>query len=149
MPPVSSVTQHAIPPFYACYLLRSTRRGMTYIGSTPDPLRRIKQHNGLIIGVRLVSSSLLAFTQKLNSYMCARGGVQGAFATKFWRPWEMELLCYGFPSKLQALQVRIISLFRTLSCPLSLRCNDVTVRVGMAASRPLSTPAHVRPHLAG
>lgn len=50
---VSTIENHTIPPFYACYLLhsKSTSRYATYIGSTPDPPRRIKQHNGLILGV--------------------------------------------------------------------------------------------------
>lgn len=50
----STLLHHTIPPFYACYLLRSlkAKRAAIYIGSTPDPPRRIKQHNGLITGVR-------------------------------------------------------------------------------------------------
>ncbi|GAA5926061.1 endonuclease [Sporobolomyces koalae] len=85
MPPtISSTTStllnHTIPPFYACYLLRSfnPKRGGTYIGSTPDPPRRYKQHSGEIVG--------------------------GAFKTRLRRPWEMELIVHGFPTKLQALQ---------------------------------------------
>ncbi|KAK4053214.1 Slx4p interacting protein [Microbotryomycetes sp. JL221] len=76
----STVLNHSIPPLYSCYLLRSMnpKRTATYIGSTPDPPRRIKQHNGLIKG--------------------------GAFKTRYGRPWEQELIVYGFPSKLQALQ---------------------------------------------
>lgn len=83
----STILNHTIPPFYACYLLKSTSTKLnnkTYIGSTPDPPRRIRQHNGLILG--------------------------GAFKTKFGRPWEMELIVFGFPTKLQALQVCLSSL---------------------------------------
>ncbi|GAA6030937.1 hypothetical protein JCM8097_008946 [Rhodosporidiobolus ruineniae] len=76
----STVLNHTIPEFYACYLLRSFNklRGGTYIGSTPDPPRRFKQHSGEITG--------------------------GAWKTQRGRPWEMEGIVYGFPSKLQALQ---------------------------------------------
>ncbi|KAK4047985.1 Slx4p interacting protein [Microbotryomycetes sp. JL201] len=76
----STVLNHSIPPLYSCYMLRSfnPKRTATYIGSTPDPPRRIKQHNGLIKGA--------------------------TFKTRYGRPWEQELIVYGFPSKLQALQ---------------------------------------------
>ncbi|GAA99290.1 uncharacterized protein L969DRAFT_93754 [Mixia osmundae IAM 14324] len=73
---------HTIPRFYACYLLRSKRNdkysNRTYIGSTPDPPRRIRQHNGDLTA--------------------------GAWKTRFGRPWEMEMIVHGFPSKLSALQ---------------------------------------------
>ncbi|GAA6004453.1 endonuclease [Rhodotorula paludigena] len=76
----STILNPSIAPFYACYLLRSfhPRRGGTYIGSTPDPPRRWKQHMGLVKG--------------------------GAFKTRLGRPWEMEAIVHGFPSKLLALQ---------------------------------------------
>lgn len=85
----SSVAQHAIPPVYACYCLRSlSKPNQTYVGSTPDPVRRLRQHNGLV--------------------------KYGAFYTRFARPWVMDMIVYGFPSKLAALQVRM-AVLRSLS----------------------------------
>ncbi|KAI1786373.1 hypothetical protein LXA43DRAFT_59068 [Ganoderma leucocontextum] len=77
----SSLVDHRFPAFYACYLLRSVRTPKataTYIGSTPSPPRRIRQHNGIIS--------------------------QGAWKTKHNRPWVMQMIVQGFPSKLAALQ---------------------------------------------
>ncbi|KWU43394.1 hypothetical protein RHOSPDRAFT_13615, partial [Rhodotorula sp. JG-1b] len=77
----STILNHTYAPFYACYLLKSynpKRLNQTYIGSTPDPPRRWRQHMGETVG--------------------------GAFKTRLARPWEMEAIVYGFPTKLQALQ---------------------------------------------
>ncbi|KAI8057470.1 hypothetical protein BDF21DRAFT_403637 [Thamnidium elegans] len=67
--------------FYSCYLIRSLQEGhtnKTYVGSTPDPIRRLRQHNGEL--------------------------TQGAYRTRKLRPWEHILVIYGFPSRKHALQ---------------------------------------------
>jgi structure-specific endonuclease subunit SLX1 len=71
-----------IPSFYCCYLLRSTTKpkATPYIGSTPNILRRWKQHNGMLPGGAVVTS---------------REGLQ---------PWEVLCLIHGFTSRNAALQ---------------------------------------------
>lgn len=67
--------------FFGCYLLKShhpNARGRSYIGFTVNPHRRVRQHNGELSN--------------------------GAWRTKKWRPWEMVLVLYGFPTQTLALQ---------------------------------------------
>jgi predicted GIY-YIG superfamily endonuclease len=63
---------------YDCYLLQSTVDASIYIGSSPNPLRRLRQHNGLIVG--------------------------GAKKTKQHRPWKIVAVVVGFATGTQARQ---------------------------------------------
>jgi len=72
-----------IRSFYCVYLLRSLRKvASNYIGSTPDPRRRLAQHNGEAKG--------------------------GAFKTSSFRPWEMVCVVTGFPSQMAALHFEYV-----------------------------------------
>ncbi|EEH33245.2 GIY-YIG catalytic domain-containing protein [Paracoccidioides lutzii Pb01] len=70
-----------IPAFSCCYLLRScVRHASLYIGSTPDPARRLAQHNG-------------------DRYGAAKRTLRENL-----RPWEMVAIVSGFTSRVAALQ---------------------------------------------
>ncbi|KAB5575566.1 hypothetical protein GE09DRAFT_1092519 [Coniochaeta sp. 2T2.1] len=75
------ILSRPIPPLYTVYILRSTvNHASLYIGSTPSPPRRLKQHNGE-----------------------AKGGAARTSRNKL-RPWEMVALVSGFPSAVAALK---------------------------------------------
>ncbi|CAG8692154.1 4367_t:CDS:2, partial [Ambispora leptoticha] len=74
-------TKDDFPEFYCCYLIRSLQQkhaDYVYIGTTPDPLRRLRQHNGELAA--------------------------GAAKTVAKRPWAYVLLVHGFPSSRAATQ---------------------------------------------
>lgn len=75
-----------LPALYTVYVLRSTvRHASMYIGSTPNPPRRLKQHNGQAPG----------------------GAVRTSRQTL--RPWEMVILVSGFPSMVAALKFEYVT----------------------------------------
>ncbi|KAI1135572.1 structure-specific endonuclease subunit SLX1 [Hypoxylon sp. FL0543] len=94
------VLSKPIPPLYTVYILRSTvRRASLYIGSTPNPPRRLKQHNGE-----------------------AKGGAARTSRNTL-RPWEMVGLVSGFPGMVAALKFEwaLSNPHRSLHIPSSAR----------------------------
>ncbi|KAK5656709.1 hypothetical protein OQA88_4256 [Cercophora sp. LCS_1] len=76
-----AILSKPIPALYTVYILRSTvRHSSLYIGSTPNPPRRLSQHNGI-----------------------AKGGAARTSKSNL-RPWEMVGLVSGFPSMVAALK---------------------------------------------
>lgn len=63
---------------HCCYLIRSLTNGRTYIGYTVDPSRRLRQHNGELVG--------------------------GAKKTVRGRPWEFICVITGFVDNSNALR---------------------------------------------
>ena len=76
---MTSTTIEPNPQYHHCYLLQSlSNPSKTYIGYTTNPIRRIKQHNGIIKG--------------------------GAYQTTKYRPWDMTCVISGFSNDVDGLK---------------------------------------------
>ena len=94
-----------IPAFYCCYLLRSTvRHSSLYVGSTPNPKRRLAQHNGLAKGgaVRTARNNLRPWVRENSILSWKTSNCEK----------EMTCIVTGFPSNIAALQFEYV--FRIL-----------------------------------
>lgn len=80
-----AIQSKPIPALYVVYILRSTVRPTSlYIGSTPNPPRRLNQHNGKV-----------------------KGGAARTARERL-RPWEMVGVVSGFPSTIGALKFEYV-----------------------------------------
>jgi predicted GIY-YIG superfamily endonuclease len=78
--PVAEVVPELASPAarFSCYVLRSEKGGRRYVGMSVDPKRRLRQHNGEIVG--------------------------GARATRAGRPWRHAAVLSGFACMREALR---------------------------------------------
>jgi len=82
---IMAIQTKPIPALYTVYILRSAvRHASLYIGSTPNPPRRLSQHNGDVKG---------------GATRTSKGNL---------RPWEMVGLVAGFPSMVAALKFEYV-----------------------------------------
>ena len=89
---------------HCVYLLRSTTHARTYIGYSPSPAHRLRQHNGELSG--------------------------GARKTRRGRPWKLQVVLSGFATKRSALQFEAawqhpdvrLHTRSNLTCPLLRHC---------------------------
>ena len=114
-----AVISKPIPALYTVYILRSTvRHASLYVGSTPNPPRRLSQHNGK-----------------------ARGGAARTSRASL-RPWEMVALVSGFPSSVAALKFEYVA--QLVRCHISVFCCRNLVNQIQMGSRKL-TPLAAHP----
>ena len=101
--------RHAFPPFYACYLLRSkatANSNRTYVGSTPNPPRRIRQHNGELTQGAVKTSRFRPWVRvKVDMPLMVPGDANYRLRAGRSRTVNLPTLMIRFPSKLTALQV--------------------------------------------
>lgn len=79
-----------------CYHTKLNKPFRTYIGSTPDPPRRIRYDSVLHLDP---ADELIGLNRQHNGEL-----TQGAWKTSKKRPWVMQMIVHGFPSRLAALQ---------------------------------------------
>ncbi|KAL1837281.1 hypothetical protein VTJ49DRAFT_4067 [Mycothermus thermophilus] len=113
-----AVQSKPIPALYTVYILRSTvRHASIYIGSTPNPPRRLAQHNGLV-----------------------RGGAARTSRESL-RPWEMLGLVEGFPSMTAALKFEWALNNPHLTTHLSASARQLATSASSSLSTLLSLPS--------
>jgi predicted GIY-YIG superfamily endonuclease len=48
--PIDNVVEHVVSKDYIVYLLKNTANRFVYVGSTNNRVRRLRQHNGCLVG---------------------------------------------------------------------------------------------------